>query len=60
MYRPGLPAVERVMITTMAACDLTHKEAYKHLFMITVVLAFVNLCLCVGLGLCYINHKNTF
>lgn len=40
-----------VMITTMAACDLTHKEAYKHLFMITVVLAFVNLCLCVGLGL---------
>lgn len=40
-----------VMITTMQACDLTHKEAYKHLFMITVVLAFVNLCLCVGLGL---------
>ncbi len=40
-----------VMITTMSACDLTHKEAYKHLFMITVVLAFVNLCLCVGLGL---------
>lgn len=40
-----------VMITVMQACDLTHKEAYKHLFMITVVLAFVNLCLCVGLGL---------
>ena len=39
------------MITTMQACDLTHKEAYKHLFMITVVLAFVNLCLCVALGL---------
>lgn len=40
-----------VMITTMSACDLTHKEAYKHLFMITVVLAFANLCLCVALGL---------
>lgn len=40
-----------VMITTMSACDLTHKEAYKHLFMITVVLAFVNLCLCILLGM---------
>ncbi|MCH1948608.1 GntP family permease [Enterocloster sp. OA13] len=40
-----------VMITVMQACDLTHKEAYKHLFMITVVLAFFNLLLCVGLGL---------
>ncbi len=40
-----------VMITTMQACDLTHKESYKHLFVITVVLAFVNLCLCVLLGL---------
>lgn len=41
------------MITYMSACDLTHKEAYKHLFVITVVLAFVNLVLCVGLGLIF-------
>lgn len=40
-----------VMITIMGACGLTHKEAYKPMFMITVVLAFFNLCLCVGLGL---------
>lgn len=40
-----------VMITTMSACDLTHSEAYKHLFIITVVFAFVNLCLCTGLCL---------
>ena len=42
-----------VMITTMSACDLTHKDAYKHLFMITVVIAFLNLCLCVLLGLIF-------
>lgn len=39
-----------VMCTTMAACDLTHKESYGDLFMVTVVVNGLGLVLCTALG----------
>lgn len=42
-----------VMCTTMAACDLTHKESYGDLFMITVVINFLGLVLCTALGVIF-------
>lgn len=40
-----------VIVTTLSACELTHKEAYMPLFMISFVLALVNLALGIGLGM---------
>ena len=42
-----------VMCTTMAACDLTHKEAYGDLFMVTVVVNGLGLILCTALGVIF-------
>lgn len=42
-----------VMCTTMAACDLTHKESYGDLFMVTVVINGLGLVLCTILGVLF-------
>lgn len=39
-----------VMVTVLACCGLTHKEGYRYLFAITVVLAIVTMILAVVLG----------
>ena len=39
-----------VMITLLSVCGLTHKEGYKHIFVVTVLLALLTMFLSIFLG----------